>query len=365
MAHIHSIIDMDKHFVIDPDTRTITNATLTKSVIMQYDHNSERITFEVPRYIDGHDMSLCDVVQVHYINISSDKRTQNVGVYEIDDLELGSSEESNDVVICSWLISQNATQICGSLNFLLRYSCTTEGVVDYAWNTAIFSGITVSNGMYNGPAVVEEYADILEQWRQELFSGSGGEGMPGKSAYQYAQEGGYTGTEEEFAAKLAAECPEWAMQPDKPSYTAKEVGALQVTDLTDTELTVEEFMRMDDGMYKIPYMIFTPTYYDWGDLGLMGLVRIETVNSNSSYTERFLECYELSLHLTLRLKENGIVSEDRMYNFDYRVDSMYMDFGYDEDLATEARTVIGAVNELNAEIGDIASLLDDVNGEVV
>ena len=31
------------------------------------------------------------------------------------------------------------------------------------------------------------------------------DGAAGKSAYQYAQDGGYTGTEEEFAAKLAAE----------------------------------------------------------------------------------------------------------------------------------------------------------------
>ena len=30
-------------------------------------------------------------------------------------------------------------------------------------------------------------------------------GVSGKSAYQYAQEAGYTGTEEEFAAKLASE----------------------------------------------------------------------------------------------------------------------------------------------------------------
>lgn len=33
----------------------------------------------------------------------------------------------------------------------------------------------------------------------------GEKGADGKSAYQYAQDGGYTGTEEEFAAKLAAE----------------------------------------------------------------------------------------------------------------------------------------------------------------
>ena len=33
----------------------------------------------------------------------------------------------------------------------------------------------------------------------------GDNGSDGKSAYQYAQDGGYTGTEEEFAEKLAAE----------------------------------------------------------------------------------------------------------------------------------------------------------------
>jgi hypothetical protein len=33
----------------------------------------------------------------------------------------------------------------------------------------------------------------------------GEQGLNGKSAYQYAQDGGYSGTEEEFAEKLAAE----------------------------------------------------------------------------------------------------------------------------------------------------------------
>lgn len=177
MAHIHEVIDMDKHFVIDPATRIITNATPEKKTIMQYDHNSERYTFELPRYIDGHDMFLCNVVQVHYIDISPDKRTQKVGVYEVEDLQLASSDEgTDDIVLCSWLISQNATQIYGILNFLVRYTCTTDGTLDYAWNTGIFSGITVSNGIYNGPAIAEEYADILEQWRQQLFSGSGSGG---------------------------------------------------------------------------------------------------------------------------------------------------------------------------------------------
>lgn len=54
-----------------------------------------------------------------------------------------------------------------------------------------------------------------------------------KTAYEYAQDGGYTGTEAEFAAKLAAEyltsesdptVPNWAKQEKKPSYTKGEVG---------------------------------------------------------------------------------------------------------------------------------------------
>ncbi len=55
----------------------------------------------------------------------------------------------------------------------------------------------------------------------------------GKSAYEYARDGGYTGTEEEFAEKLAAEyltsesdptVPNWAKQANKPTYTKSEVG---------------------------------------------------------------------------------------------------------------------------------------------
>lgn len=55
----------------------------------------------------------------------------------------------------------------------------------------------------------------------------------GKSAYEYAVEGGYSGTESEFAEKLAAEylseesdptVPAWAKASTKPSYSKADVG---------------------------------------------------------------------------------------------------------------------------------------------
>lgn len=50
----------------------------------------------------------------------------------------------------------------------------------------------------------------------------GADGQPGtdgKSAYQYAQEGGYTGTEAEFAAKLAEEMPDTLPNPNALTFT--------------------------------------------------------------------------------------------------------------------------------------------------
>lgn len=72
-------------------------------------------------------------------------------------------------------------------------------------------------------------------------------GDPGKTAYEYAQDAGYTGTEAEFSEKLAAEVPTktsqltndrgfitgytetdptvpaWAKASTKPTYTANEI----------------------------------------------------------------------------------------------------------------------------------------------
>lgn len=46
---------------------------------------------------------------------------------------------------------------------------------------------------------------LLKKYIEDLLANAGD--LAGKSAYQYAVEGGYTGTEEEFAAKMAEEIP--------------------------------------------------------------------------------------------------------------------------------------------------------------
>lgn len=178
MGHIHGVYDSDSHFKIHPVNRTVKNASEVKAMLIQYDHNSERFTFEIPRIVDGHDMSTCNVVQIHYINTDSmDKNNYASGVYEVDDLQVSPDDE--EVVICSWLISSNATQYVGKLAFVVRFVCSTDGAVDYAWNTAVHSNVFVSSGIYNGGAIATEYPDILAQWESRILAleqngGSGG-----------------------------------------------------------------------------------------------------------------------------------------------------------------------------------------------
>ena len=167
MAHIHSVYDTDTHFSIDPINRKMKNESSIKTQLIQYDHNSERFTFEMPRFVEGHDMMLCNRVEIQFLNIDAATKAQNKGLYLVDDLQLSPADEN--IVICSWLISQAATQLVGSLNFLVRFMCCSDpDIVDYSWNTAIHSSISVSSGINATDEIAEDYVDILESWRADI-----------------------------------------------------------------------------------------------------------------------------------------------------------------------------------------------------
>lgn len=163
MEHKHLVHDSDTRFIINPTTRQIRNESNRKTVLIQNDHNSERFTFELAKIVEGHDMSTCNKVEVHYLNISKDGKTKNTGMYTVEDLHV-----DGDNVVCSWLISNNATRLVGSLSFLLRFKCVEDDVITYAWHTAVHSSIYVSEGINADDTFELEYVDIIEQWKDAV-----------------------------------------------------------------------------------------------------------------------------------------------------------------------------------------------------
>jgi hypothetical protein len=166
MAHIHNIYDTDIHYKIDGVLRTISNASEVKRYLVQGDHNSERFTFELPRHIDGHDMSTCNVVQVRFLNLDKTEKNRVEDAYNVEDLQV--SPDSEDVVIFSWLISGNATKYAGTLNFIIRFCCVNDGDVEYSWNTAAHKGVSILDGMEDVKDTVEPYSDIIAEWEGRM-----------------------------------------------------------------------------------------------------------------------------------------------------------------------------------------------------
>ena len=166
MDHRTIVSDSDKFFEIDPITRSI-KPLHQKTTIIQFDHNSERFTFSIPRIIEGHDMSTCTKVEVHYVNVDADTKEEVPGLYTVDDLGINPKDDAN--VTCTWLISQNATQKVGLLKFLVRFVCVnSDNVIEYAWNTGIYQSISIAPGIYNSETIIKQYADVIEQWKASI-----------------------------------------------------------------------------------------------------------------------------------------------------------------------------------------------------
>lgn len=239
--HTHPVYDTDTHFTVDPITRQVTNAQLKKTFLMQRDHNSEVLTFEIPRYVEGHDMTLCDCVEIHYNNVGSSKSTSVSGIYQVDDLAI--AETAEDTLVFSWTVSENATTYAGSLNFILIFECTVDGNTVYRWSSNICGTISVTAGIYNNDAIEEVFPDILAQWKNEIFSKN--------FAYEVAKEHGFTGTEEEWVASLKGERGDTGLfvgptEPEGYPYFwfdtsgNRESGlTLTLSDLTDSTIFVD------------------------------------------------------------------------------------------------------------------------------
>lgn len=136
---------------IDGD-RMITVPDPLRRLAVQYDHNIETVTFECPRYWDGHDLSAMDI----YINyICADNKPgafKAINVVAADDAE---------TMTFDWVISRDVTSAAGNIVFLIcAKQVDAEGNLEYDWNSEICSSCYISKGMEFGEIMEKSYPDI-------------------------------------------------------------------------------------------------------------------------------------------------------------------------------------------------------------
>ena len=245
MAHTHPVVDSDSRFVINSTTREIST-TSDKLELIQGDHQSERITFEIPKIVEGHDMSLSDRIEVHYINIDRRTNATSRDVYIIDDAAVDS-----DKLTFSWLISGNATKYYGRLNFIILFECLDpDGNYTYKWNTEICKLLTIGEGISNTSAVIEDHSDILEKFKKEILEEAGEKSIQ----------------------------PDWNQNDDtKPDYVKNKPFYLEKT--LFIELTKDDFTVNDQGGH-IKYMYRSTPKLDWFTSAESIAFEIEIVDTN-------------------------------------------------------------------------------------
>lgn len=271
MAHTHPVVDSDAHFVISSTTREIMT-TSTKLELMQGDHLSERITFEIPKNVEGHDMSLCDRIKIHYTNTDKKTKATKKDVYIVNDATV-----ENETVVFSWLVSSNATKYYGSLEFVVVFECLdTDQNYTYRWSTEICNLLSVGESFNNSKSSLNSNPDALEKFKAEVLSevskvipevtkeGSLLVGENGSWAEAEASGGyGYTDNDgsihkisSDYLPESNATTPDWNQNDENASdYIKNRPGGYTDYVLSGTHTLTKEFNASENGRYEASVVI--------------------------------------------------------------------------------------------------------------
>lgn len=142
-------VDLKERKLIIPES--ITNLGV------ESDDDVLSLPFRIPRHYDGVDLSTFKV-NVNYLNAKG-----GGDVYEVDNPTI-----TEDSIEFEWLVGRYATSFHGIVNFNVCLKEIDAGEVDREFNTTPAS-LPVLEGLETGEKVIQQYADVLERWRNELF----------------------------------------------------------------------------------------------------------------------------------------------------------------------------------------------------
>lgn len=197
-----------EYCTVDDDTRLVTIPEKYKKLGTESDEKAKRVWFRFPKIVGNNGIDLSAIsVRVNFRNANGDG-----DIYIVKDLTT-----DGDYVIFSWELTRKVTAYKGRVSFVVcAVKSATDGTTKNEWNTTLNKECKVLEGLEVSEQIAQENPDIIEY----ILANLGGS----VSAEQIA-----TAVEEYMSAHPFTETdptvPDWAKQPEKPAYTASEVGA--------------------------------------------------------------------------------------------------------------------------------------------
>jgi hypothetical protein len=148
--------ETEGHIIVDSN-RFITVPDELKRIAVANDHNIETVTFECPRYWDGHDLSQMQF----YINYQSPDKS--LGCYVVKSLEIDPATDGN-ILHFDWTITRNVAKAEGKVVFLVcAKQVDKDGNEVLHWNSELCEDLYVSEGLECDDVLEEEYPDLYTQ----------------------------------------------------------------------------------------------------------------------------------------------------------------------------------------------------------
>ncbi len=145
----------EEHIVIDENRKVIVPDSL-KRIAVQHDHNIETVTFDCPRYWDGHDLSKM-LIYINHLCPSG-----ALGCTVATDVKV--DETDTNVMHFNWIISECVTINEGYITFLVcAKTQDADGTNRHHWNSEICKDMYVSEGLELPEDFMETHPDVLTQ----------------------------------------------------------------------------------------------------------------------------------------------------------------------------------------------------------
>lgn len=248
------VIDAPKRKIIVPDSESVFG--------VETDMDVERKYFRCPRIVGDNIDLYAHKIYVVYVTAKDVNGTFLPEIvnnkYWCDDVAV-----DGDCITFSWKLSDNVMYRAGIIAFKILAVTTDNGIEKTRWNTAPAYG-TVLMTVPDGYDIEERYPDVITQILEKLeaIEEAGGSGYtlpvatnnklggvkPVAKTDEMTQEVGVDADGRMYTIPGGSNVAEWAQQPEKPTYTAEEVGAVGKEELPTAINTALQAAK-DSGLF--------------------------------------------------------------------------------------------------------------------
>lgn len=145
----------EPHIIIGED-RFITVPEQLKRIAVQDDKDIETVTFDCPRYWDGHDLSLMSI-RVNYMRADGQK-----DFYEAKNVRVNSSD--TNLIHFDWTISEFAAKVKGTLIFIICVKqLDADGLEKRKWHSELCKDLYISEGLECEAAIFDQHPTVLQE----------------------------------------------------------------------------------------------------------------------------------------------------------------------------------------------------------